>query len=147
MRGLPWGSRMHLHAVGSTVQRRGRVGASEVASETPSGRSDNSTLSHSHGGPARQGGGLRHSPGARGRPRLQSQVLPSVRLALGISDIILADLFYRMGDRPEGGASRPNPMRNQNASSYNTFIHTHFGIWLLGSKFMLPILGARPDAQ
>ena len=33
---------MHLHAIGSTAQRFGRVGASEVASEPPSGRPDNS---------------------------------------------------------------------------------------------------------
>ena len=72
MRGLPCGSRMHLHAVGSTAQRLGRVGASEVASEPPRGRPDNSTLSHFHDGPARHRGGPIHSLGARGRPRLQS---------------------------------------------------------------------------
>ena len=52
MRGLPCGSRMHLHAIGSTAQRFGRVGASEVAWKPPSGRQDNthflSTMADPH---------------------------------------------------------------------------------------------------
>ncbi len=52
MRGLQCGSRMHLHAFGSTAQRSGRVGASEVAWKPPRGRPDNthflSTMADPH---------------------------------------------------------------------------------------------------